>query len=125
MPEARQAAPETPMPRFLAIYAMRAENIARFRALPKSEQDAIDQKGLIAWNAWSAANVAAIIDQGGMVGKTKRISKSGIADAVNDICGYLVVEAATLDAAARLFENHPHVTIFPGDAIDVMPLVTD
>ncbi len=113
------------MPRFLAVYTMRAENVARFRAMPKADQDAVDEKGIKAWNDWSEAIGSSVTDKGGMVGKTKRISKTGIADAVNDLCGYIVVEAADIEAAARLFENHPHFAIFPGDAIDIMPLVTD
>ena len=113
------------MPRFLAVYTMRAENLARFRAMSKADQDAVDEKGMKAWGDWLIAATPSIDDKGGMVGKTKRISKAGIADAVNDICGYVVVEAAAIEDAARLFENHPHFAIFPGDAIDVMPIVTD
>ena len=26
--------------------------------------------------------------------------------------------------AAGLFQDHPHITVFPGDGIDVMPVVT-
>jgi hypothetical protein len=28
------------------------------------------------------------------------------------------------DKAAGLFQDHPHITVFPGDGIDVMPVVT-
>ena len=45
--------------------------------------------------------------------------------ATNPICGYLVVEAETIEAAAKIFENHPHIGPFPGDAIDIMPFVTE
>ena len=31
-----------------------------------------------------------------------------------------VVRAESQEAAARLFENHPHFSIFPGDAVEVM-----
>lgn len=113
------------MPRFLAVYTMRAENVARFRAMSRADQDAVDARGMKAWGDWLTATTHAITEKGGMVGKTKRISKAGIADAVNDICGYVVVEAPTIEDAARFFENHPHFAIFPGDAVDVMPLVTD
>jgi len=34
------------MPRFLAVYTMKPENVVRFRALPKAEQEAIDAAGL-------------------------------------------------------------------------------
>ncbi|MBR0656751.1 YciI family protein [Plastoroseomonas arctica] len=113
------------MPRFLAVYMMEAENVARFRRLPKSEQDAIDARGVQAWAAWEAANAARFADRGGMVGKTRRVSRDGMADAANAICGYVIVEADSIDAAARLFENHPHFAIFPGDTVDIMPFVTE
>ena len=58
-----------------------------------------------------------------LVAKTRRVTKSGIADAQNQIIGFLIVEAADI-AAADLFQDHPHITVFPGDGIDVMPVVT-
>ena len=36
------------------------------------------------------------------------------------IAGYVVVEAPTHEAAAQLFENHPHFAIFPGDSVEIM-----
>lgn len=55
-----------------------------------------------------------------MVGKTRRVTADGIADATNAFCGYVIVEASTIDEAARLFEGHPHFTVFPGDGVDLM-----
>ncbi len=112
------------MPRFLAIYTMKHEDFASFRNLPKAEQDTINAMGISKWAPWEERNAAAILDRGGMVGKTVRISRDGIAEATNSICGYLVVEAETADAAARLFHDHPHITVFPGDAVEIMPFVT-
>ncbi|SFJ50145.1 hypothetical protein SAMN04515648_4332 [Phyllobacterium sp. CL33Tsu] len=112
------------MPRFLAVYTMKPEDVARFRSLPKQEQDAIDTLGFKRWTDWEARNAASFPDRGGMVGKTTRVTKDGIAGAVNPFCGYIVVEAETIEAAARLFENHPHFTVFPGDGVDIMPFVT-
>ncbi|HEY8539853.1 MAG TPA: hypothetical protein VIL28_13375, partial [Steroidobacteraceae bacterium] len=65
----------------------------------------------------------AIVDPGCPVGKTKRISNDGISDIANAIAGYTIVEAESHEAAARLFVNHPHFTIFPGEAVEVMPLM--
>lgn len=112
------------MPRFLAVYTMPPEAIVAFRALPKAEQDAIDAAGLAAWEVWDRAHGAAIVDPGGMVGKTTRVTKNGIAKAANAFCGYLIVQAETIEGAARLFANHPHFAIFPGDGVDLMPFVT-
>lgn len=112
------------MPRFLAVYTIKPEDVASFRSLPKAEQDAIDAIGVKQWAAWEERNAVSILDRGGMVGKTTRITRDGVAKAVNPFCGYLVVEAETADAAARLFHDHPHITVFPGDGVDIMPFVT-
>ena len=62
-----------------------------------------------------------IVESGGPLGKTKRVSAAGIADVQNNIAAYIVVEAEDHAAAARMFENHPHFAIFPGDGVEVMP----
>jgi hypothetical protein len=115
---------KAPVPRFLAVYTMKPEDVLSFRRLPKAEQDAIDAVGIAQWAAWEERNAAFILDRGGMVGKTTRITKDGVAKAVNPFCGYIVVEAETANAAALLFEDHPHITVFPGDGVDIMPFVT-
>lgn len=112
------------MPRFLAIYTMKQEDLAAFRNLTKAEQDAIDATGVEQWKAWEDRNAGSILERGGMVGKTTRITRNGIAPAANPVCGYLVVEAETAEAAAGLFADHPHITVFPGDGVDIMPFVT-
>jgi len=63
---------------------------------------------------------AAVLEQGGPLGKTKRIGPEGVTDIKNHLTGYVVVQAESHEAAARLFENHPHFTIFPGEAVEVM-----
>jgi len=115
--------PEDAMPHFLAVYTMSPEALAGFRAMSKAEQDAVDDKGLAAWTAWEEANAASFPNHGGMVGKTLRVSKSGTAPASNQIAGYIIVEAESIEAAAKLFEHHPHFTIFPGDGVDIMPFL--
>ncbi len=112
------------MPRFLAVYTMKPEDLASFRNLPKAQQDEVDAVGVPQWVAWERRNAAFILDRGGMVGKTTRVTKDGVVEAVNPFCGYLVVEAETADAAARLFQDHPHFTVFPGDGVDIMPFLT-
>jgi hypothetical protein len=108
----------------MAVYTMKPEDLAAFRSGPKSEQEAIDKVGLKAWKEWDKRNAAASVATDVMVGKTRRVTKTGIADAKNQIAGFLIIEAADIAAAAGLFHDHPHITIFPGDGIDVMPVVT-
>jgi len=33
------------------------------------------------------------------------------------------VKADSHDAAAKLFEKHPHFTIFPGDSVEIMEIL--
>ena len=69
---------------------------------------------------WGAANAAAIVDQGSPLGKTKRASAQGVSDSKNALTGYVIVQAESHEAAARLFESHPHFAIFPGDSVEIM-----
>jgi hypothetical protein len=78
-------------------------------------------KGMQAWGAWVAAHYDRIVEMGGPLGKTKKVSADGIADIRNNISGYVVVEAQDHEAAARMFEDHPHFSIFHGEAVEVMP----
>ena len=39
----------------------------------------------------------------------------------NAVCGYIVVAAASHEAAAKLIEGHPRFALLPGDAVEVMP----
>ena len=48
------------------------------------------------------------------------IATAGIADIRNNMSGFVVVRAETHDAAARMFEGHPHFTLFPGDGVEIM-----
>jgi hypothetical protein len=52
-------------------------------------------------------------------GRQDAFTKEGIADAVDPFCGYIVVEADTIDAAVCLFDNHPHFTVFPGESVGI------
>lgn len=112
------------MPHFLAVYTMQPEAVVRFRAMPKAEQDAVDARGLAAWTAWEEANAASFPNHGGMVGKTLRVTKDGANPASNQIAGYILVEAESIEAAAKLFEDHPHFAILPGDGVDIMPFLS-
>jgi hypothetical protein len=103
------------MPKFLAVYTGTPGG-------PSPDQAAI-AKGMQAWTDWMAKNASRIVESGGPLGKTKRVSKTGVADVSNNMAGYVILEADDHEAAARLFEGHPHFSIFPGDGVDVMPVM--
>ena len=110
------------MKRFLAVYIGTAAALekARWNKLDEEKRNALEASGVKAWMEWGVANSAAIVDQGSPLGKTKRASAEGIADVKNSMTGYVIVQAESHEAAAGLFENHPHFTIFPGDSVEIM-----
>ena len=55
------------------------------------------------------------------LGKTKRITAQGIADARNDLNYYAIVEADSHEAAANIFVDNPHLQI-PASFIEVMEI---
>ena len=105
------------MGKYLALYLGSATDAEKSAAPIDSDTQA---KGMAAWGAWMGSNAASIVDGGGPLGATKRVSKSGISETRNNLTGYVIVEAETLEAAARLFVDHPHFTIFPGDAVEIV-----
>lgn len=96
-----------------------------WQAMSEAEKKAKDKVGLAALATWDEKHKDVIVYQGGPLGATKRTSETGVADAVNELTVFVVVRASSHEAAARLFENHPHFTIFPCDCVDVMPLLGD
>jgi hypothetical protein len=110
------------MKRFLAIYigTQAALERAQWNKLPEAKRKALDAAGMKAWMEWGTANGAAIVDQGSPLGKTKRASPEGITDIKNSMTGYVIIQAESHEAAARLFKNHPHFSVFPGDSVEIM-----
>lgn len=94
-----------------------------WNAMPEAEQRAKAQAGITAWKAWAEKHHAAIVAMGGPLGKTKKVTQRGVDDVSNEIGAYTVVRADSHEAAAKLFENHPHFTIFPGESVEIMPVL--
>jgi len=108
------------MKEFLAIYLGSAAAMDRWTSLDEATRQQKEKAGMEAWSQWAKANEKAIVHPGTPIGKTKRISAQGITDIRNEIGAYTLVQAESQEAAAKLFENHPHFMLFPGDSIEVM-----
>lgn len=110
------------MKNFLAIYIGTAAALekSQWNQLDEQRRKAREAEGMRAWGEWAQKNAAAIVAQGGPLGKTKRISPDGIENIQNVMAAWVVVRAESHEAAARMFEGHPHFTIFPGDSVEIM-----
>ena len=110
---------------FLAIFlgSKTSPRMAAWNALAEDERRAKEREGMAAWKAWMEKHQAAVAGMGGPLGKTKKVTQRGIEDTSNEMGAYMVIRADSHEAAARLFENHPHFTIFPGERVEIMPVL--
>jgi hypothetical protein len=110
---------------YLAVFlgSKTSSRMKAWMALPEAERHAKEQEGMVAWKAWVEKHHAAVSAMGGPLGKTKKITERGIEDLSNEMGAFMVVGAGSHEAAARLFEKHPHFTIFPGDSVEIMPVL--
>jgi hypothetical protein len=110
------------MKKYLAIYIGTASALekAGWNTMDEAKRKKLEASGIKAWGEWMMANRAAVVDQGGPLGKTKRVAAQGVSDTKNSMSGYVVAQAESHEAAARMFEKHPHFTIFPGDSVELM-----
>lgn len=110
------------MKQFLAVYtgSPGSANRTQWDRLDEQERKRREAAGMQAWGDWMKAHQAVIVDTGGPLGKTKRVAAQGISDTRNNMAAFVIVRAESHEAAARLFQNHPHFTIFAGDAVEIM-----
>ncbi|BAM87283.1 hypothetical protein S58_12730 [Bradyrhizobium oligotrophicum S58] len=94
-----------------------------WEALSEDERRAREREGMAAWHAWVDKYKDAIAAMGGPLGKTKRIDKAGVNDIANEMGAFTVVRAASHEDAAKMFVNHPHFAIFPGERVEIMPVL--
>jgi hypothetical protein len=106
------------MAKFLAVYT----GSPSAGPPPNMDQQAL-AAGMAAWVKWMETHAASVVESGGPLGKTKKVSSSGVSDVSNHLAGYVIVEAPSHEAAAEMFENHPHFAIFPGDGVEIMPVL--
>ena len=108
------------MKKFMAIYLGSPAALSKWERLSDAERKERQAAGMKAWSDWMVKNSGNIVDSGGPLGKTKRADAKGVGDVRNDMAAYVIVQAETHEAAAKLFVNHPHFTVFPGEAVEIM-----
>jgi hypothetical protein len=77
------------------------------------------QAGMEAWMAWAQKVGDALADFGVPLGSNLRVAPGSVSEGSSQASGYSVLEADSLDHAAKLLEDHPHFQT-PGGTIDVL-----
>jgi hypothetical protein len=110
---------------YLAVFvgSKNSPKMAAWMAMSEQERKAKERDGMAAWKAWVEKHHGSIAEMGGPLGKTKQVGPAGIADISNAMGAFTVIRAESHEAAAKMFENHPHFAIFPGDAVEIMPVL--
>jgi len=111
------------MKNFLAVYVGSAAGMQAWREMDEAQRKQKEAAGMEAWQAWMEANAPSVVDMGGPLGKTKKVTDAGIEDTSNEMGAFMVVRADSHEAAAKLFDKHPHFSIFPGDSVEIMPVL--
>ncbi len=107
------------MKKFFVLFSIPAAAIQKWVAeVDEATRTTQTNEMMQAWQKWMAEHESMILDKGLPVGKTKRVTSEGIAEARNDVNWYLVVEAESDEAAAEMFKDHPHLQI-PSAYIDI------
>lgn len=111
------------MKKYMAVFLGSEEAMKRWGSLGEQEKQAKQQKGIAAWGAWAEKYKSAVVEMGGPLGATMQVNEKGVSKIKNNLTAYNVVRAESHEAAAKIFLNHPHFTIFPGDRIEVMEIL--
>ena len=110
------------MPRYLAIFlgTPEARAASGWDALDENTRKAKEREGIQAWKDWMQKHQGALDATGSPLGKTLRVDRSGVSPTKNGMAAWVAVNADSHEAAARMFEGHPHFTVFPGESGAVM-----
>ena len=109
------------MKKFLAIYRGEPKKgTAEWNSLPEDQMQKRIQEGMKAWGDWMETHASKITYPGGPLGKTLQANKDGVSSKVNTDCGFVIIEAATHEEAAKMFLKHPHFSICLGENVEIM-----
>ena len=68
-------------------------------------------------------SIRAPLSAGRAIEENQENQPKWIDDVGNNMNAFTVVRADSHEAAARLFDRHPHFSIFPGDSVEIMPVL--
>ena len=83
--------------------------------------DPIQQEEFMAaWAQWAQETGAALVDPGKPLFHKRRVTAASAEVIEDSRVAYAIVTAESHDAAVNVFRRHPHLTLGPGNSIDVI-----
>jgi hypothetical protein len=111
------------MKRYLCVFTGSLNAMEAWQALPEAERERRHREGFNGWKKWMEDHAGSLAETGGPLSRTKKVGKDGISDIRNNLSAYVVVNAESQEEAARMFLDHPHFTVFPGEGVEVMEVM--
>ena len=106
------------MKKFLVVYRMDMEAMKKMMETSTPEDR---QKGMDEWKVWMQTNAGHFADMGAPAGKNTHITAQGATAMSNDIAGYSVLQAESMEAATAILLTNPHFKM-PGATVDLMEI---
>jgi hypothetical protein len=108
------------MKKFLVLYKAPASSFAQMKNTTPEQQKA----GMEGWMTWSKKAAASIVDMGGPLGKSVRVTQGGTSPHTNDLGGFSIMQAESKEALAESMKGHPHFMMPDGsiEIVEVTPI---
>ena len=108
------------MKKFLVLYKAPTSAFEQMMKSTPEQQKA----GMDAWMGWSKKAGSSIVDMGGPLGKSLRVTKGGASPTTNDLGGYSVLQAESKEALAETMKGHPHFMMSDSsiEIVELMPM---
>ncbi|MFF0724378.1 hypothetical protein [Streptomyces sp. NPDC004134] len=103
------------MGRFLAVLHGAANDADKAEFTEQQQTEFMN-----AWAAWAQRNEHALVDPGSPLFRKKLVTAEGVEDFTDSKVGFAIVAADSHDDAVRLFSDHPHIALMPGNSIEVL-----
>jgi len=103
------------MKKFIVLYY--APEAAIDAMKDKSEEDM--KAGMAKWHEWAARCGECLVEMGTPLGNGQIVSSEGVIKSENEVSGYSILQAESMDDAVKLLEGHPHLAWGEGCSIEI------
>jgi hypothetical protein len=100
------------MKKFLVLYRSSISSAERMAKATAEQNKAV----MAAWRAWAERSAASLVELGAPLGDSTVLKGGGTFGFVG---GFSIVQAASVDAAKKIFDGHPHFEN-PGNSIELL-----
>lgn len=108
------------MKKFLIIYGMSAESFQKWKDASPEEKKADEKE----WNEWFEKNGKHFADMGSGVGGNTRMTKDGMEKMPNEVGGYSIINAESIEEIYEFMKENPHLKSDDDSAyFDVMEIM--